>query len=415
MRRVNLFSLLLVAVLLICTIQPSNADDATVLPKGVFTMRLDSQIYAPIKKRFDVNGDTEDLGEEFNADLNSSIFPQLGLVEQGFGMLPGTASIGESKVDLEYDVKIFDFYLFYGLTDRLTIGAKIPYWFFKSDVDAEVDNTDATVVKNPFLGTPGDPFMGSPLVPRSLVPEGLQDPLTTDDVQALLGSEYGYKPIKNWKHDGLSDIEFGGRYQYYKSDNWRLAFLGALRAPTGRTDDPDNLVDYSFGTGSWAALFHANNDFIGWKNFRLNGTFVYERYFSHRETLRIPDNADQPITANKEKVDVTPGDIIKVEFEGQYSLTPSWFFSLFYRYTRGYKWDVDGDEGLDYKQVEKETDFKAQQYRVGIAYSTLPLYQAEKFPLPLNAKLYYRDRFAGENITKSRYVGLDLTVFFSFF
>ena len=147
----------------------------------------------------------------------------------------------------------------------------------------------------------------------------------------------------------------------------------------------------------------------------LNSTFVYEYYLSHKEKLRIPDDADRPITANKERVDITLGDIIKFEFEGRYSVTPSWIFSLFYRYTRGYKWDVDGDQGLAYDQVEKESDFKAQQYRVGITYSTFPLYQAKKFPLPLTAKLYYRDRFAGENITKSRYVGLDVAVFFSFF
>ena len=147
----------------------------------------------------------------------------------------------------------------------------------------------------------------------------------------------------------------------------------------------------------------------------LNGSFKYELYLSHKDTLRIPDDVDRPITANKERVDITPGDIIKLEFEGRYNITPSWNLSLFYRYTRGFKWDVDGDQGLSYDQVEKESDFKSQQYRVGIAYSTLPLYQAKKFALPLTAKLYYRDRFAGENATKSRYVGLDVSVFFSLF
>ena len=415
MRRSYIFFLMFVAAAFFCFIEPINADDATVLPKGVFTLRLDSQFYFPIEKRFDVDGNTEDLAEDFNANLNSSVFPQLGLIEQAFGMPAGTASIGNSEVSLEYDVQIYDFYLFYGLTDRLSVGVKIPYWSFKSDVDAEVDNTDATIVKNPFLGIPGDPFMGAPLVPRSMVPEALQDPVTTDDVQNLLNTEFGYQPIESWSHNGLSDIEFGGRYQYYKSDNWRLAFLGALRAPTGRKDDPDNLVDFPFGTGSWGLLLHSNNDFIGWKNFMLNSTFVYETYLPHRETLRIPDDANRPITANKERVDVTPGDIIKFEFEGRYNMTPSWILSLFYRYSRGFKSDVDGDLGLAYDQIEKESDFKEQQYRVGITYSTFPLYQAKEFALPLTAKLYYRDRFAGENITKSRYVGLDVSVFFSFF
>jgi len=415
MRRSNIFSLMFVAAAFFCSIEPINADDATVLPKGVFSLRLDSKFFIPIEKRFDADGNTEDLAEDLNANLNSSVFPQLGLIEQAFGMPAGTVSIGESEVSFEYNVKIFDFYFFYGLTDRLSVGAKIPYWTFKNDVDAEVDNTNATVVKNPFLGSPGDPFQGAPLVPRSIVPSALQDPLTTGDVQNLLETEFGYKPLKSWSHNGLSDIEFGGRYQYYKSDNWRLAFLGALRAPTGRTDDPDNLADFPFGLGSWAILFHSNNDFIRWNNFMLNGTFVYELYLSHKDTLRIPDDVNRPITANKERVDITPGDIIKLEFEGRYNITPSWNLSLFYRYTRGFKWDVDGDQGLSYDQVEKESDFKSQQYRVGITYSTLPLYQAKEFALPLTAKLYYRDRFAGENTTKSRYVGLDVSVFFSLF
>jgi hypothetical protein len=415
MKLTDILCLGIAATAIFCFIKPAGADDATVLPKGIFSLRLDSQFFATIKKRFDEDGNTEDLAEDFNTNLNSSVFPQLGQIEQAFGMAPGTASIGESDVSLKYDVKIFDFYLYYGLTDRLTIGAKIPYWTFKSSVDTEVDNTNATLVKNPFLDAPVDPFMGSPLVPSSLVPDALQDPVTTDDVQNLLQTEFGYKPLENWSHNGLSDIEFGGRYQYFKSDNWRLAFLGALRAPTGRTDDPDNLVDFPFGLGSWAVLLHANNDFIGWKNFMLNGTFVYEYYLSHKEQMRIPDDADQIATGNKEKVDITPGDIVKFEFEGRYNVTPSWMLSLFYRYTRGFEWDIDGDEGFDYDQAEEDTDFMSQQYRVGITYSTFPLYQAKKFALPLTARLYFRDRFAGENITKSRYVGLDVAVFFSLF
>jgi hypothetical protein len=292
------------------------------------------------------------------------------------------------------------------------VGAKIPFWIFDNDVDARIDNSNATVVPNPFLGTPNDPFQGSALVPRNLVPESLQQPLTTGDVQNLLGTEFGFKPVESWSHNGFSDIEFGGRYQYYKSDAWRLAFLGAVRAPTGRTDDPDNLSDYAFGTGSWALLFYFNNDFIKWKNLELNGSFKYELYLPHSQTVRVPDDVDQPITVNKEKVDIDPGDVIKLEAEGRYNLTPAWQFSLFYRFENGFKYDVDGDLGLAYDQVEAETDYKTHEYRIGIAYSTLPLYLEKKFFLPLSAKLYFRDRFAGENATKSQYIGFSLTAYF---
>ncbi len=387
-------------------------DDATVLPKGVFSVRMDSKFYLPADQRFGPGGDTEDLAVDFNTRLNGSIFPQLSSLEQAFGMPSGSASLGDSVVSIEFDNVILDFYLFYGLTDRLTIGAKFPYWIFKSNVDTRVDSTNATLVNNPFLATPGDPFQGSPFVPRLLIPPNAQQPVTTDDVQNLLVSQFGYRRVESWSNNGFSDIEFGGRYQYYASDNWRLAFLGALRAPSGRTDDPDNLTDYAFGKGSWAILFHFNNDFIRWKNIEVNGTFAYDHYLSHDEIRRIPNDVDQPITNNKEKVDIKPGDVLMLEFGGKYNFKEYWTFSLFYRYDQEFKWDIDGNLGFAYDQAEAETDHKAHEYRVGLTYSTIPLFRAKKFALPLTAKLHYRNRFAGENVLKTQYIGLDIRFFF---
>ena len=97
---------------------------------------------------------------------------------------------------------------------------------------------------------------------------------------------------------------------------------------------------------------------------------------------------------------------------GKYNFKKYWTFSLFYRYDQEFKWDVDGNLGLAYDQVEAETDRKAHEYRVGLTYSTIPLFRAKKFALPLTAKLYYRDRFAGENVLKTQYIGLDIKFFF---
>jgi hypothetical protein len=77
------------------------ADDATVLPKGRFMFSLDSKFYLPIDERFNENGDTEDLAIDLNANLNGSVFPQLSLIEQGFGMPTGSATLGNSIVSFE--------------------------------------------------------------------------------------------------------------------------------------------------------------------------------------------------------------------------------------------------------------------------------------------------------------------------
>jgi hypothetical protein len=88
--------------------------------------------------------------------------------------------------------------------------------------------------------------------------------------------------------------------------------------------------------------------------------------------------------------------------------------SFWARYKYGHKWkdSISGDRGFDYDSIEAETNQKAQEYTVGLEYSTIPLYMANKFPVPVRAFVGYRNRFAGENVLKTDYINLGLTIFF---
>jgi hypothetical protein len=68
--------------------------------------------------------------------------------------------------------------------------------------------------------------------------------------------------------------------------------------------------------------------------------------------------------------------------------------------------------GYAYEVAEAETNAKEQVYIVGFQYSTLSLYLAKEFPLPIVAFIGYRNRFAGENVLKSDYIDVGLTVYF---
>ena len=405
MMKNGVFLVTVAIAILLATTDIATADDATVLPKNVFSLRLDSQFYFPIKKQFNNTGDTEDIAEDLNTRLDSSVFPSLSLVEAGFGLPPGSASLGDTDVEYKYKIQIFDFYLYYGLTDRLTIGGKFPYWNFKNEVDTGLDTTNATVGLNP--GVPGG------IAPLAFPGT---TPATEDDIQNLLGSEYGYKKVEDWNRHGFSDLELGYRYQYYKSDNWRLAFTNTVSVPTGKTNDPDSLVDYPFGTGAWGLIVYANNDYLGLKKYGLefDATFRYLYYFPDTEYTRVPTSVDQPIAPpeNKERVDRKIGDVFRVDLEGRYEFIEGWTFSLFYRYLQKARNQISGDRGLDYDALQKETNEKEQQYRVGIAYSTIPLYQKKEFSVPMSVKLYYRKRFAAENLLKSQYIGVDAVIYF---
>ena len=393
-----------IAILLLAT-DFVIADDAVVLPKGVFSLRLDSQFYFPIEKRFNATGDTEDIAADLNTRLDSSVFPQLSLVEAGFGLTPGFATFGDTEVEYEYKLQIFDFYFYYGLTNRLTVGGKIPYWNFQNDVDAELDNTNATVGLNP--GVPGG-------VAPLFVP-GTQ-PATVENIQQLLESEYGFKRVEDWDRQGFSDLELGYRYQYYLSENWRLALTNTVVVPTGKTDDPDSLVDFPFGAGTWGLVFYANNDYLGLKRYGLqfNTTFRYLYYFPDTEYTRIPESVDQPVAPpeNKERIDRKIGDVYRIDFQGNYEFIEGWTVSLFYRYLIKKRDQISGDRDLAYDSLQKETNAKEHQYRIGLSYSTIPLFQKGEFQVPMSLNLYYRKRFAAENALKSEYLGLDAVIYF---
>lgn len=390
------------------------ADNAEVLPKGVFGFTAEGKFYLPITKRFDENGDEESAAADLNADLDSSLFPNLALLEQAFRLPTGSASIGRSFVSFEYNYIVSEFTLQYGITDRLSAGIMIPYWDMHNDVQARLNTSRATVGKNAALNN---------LVPL-FVPGTVR--LTKNDVQNLIGKGldingdgkidvkgFGFKPVESLHDSGLSDIEAGLRYQYLKTDDWRLAFTGGFRASTGAEDDPDSLVDRPFGTGAWALLFRLNNDYVGIRNLLLNLTLKYDLYLPDEPTLRIPAAVNEPITANKATVDRTYGDVLGLEASGTYQFYEGWSLTLLYKCGFSFSDEVTDKNDFHIQSLEDETSASEHVGTVALSYSTLPLYLAKKFPVPLTATLSYRNRFAGsDNVLKSEYIGFALSFYF---
>ena len=391
------------------------ADSAEVLPKGVSRANFTGNFYFPIDKRFGPDGDTEDVATDYNSALNTNVFPELAMVEKAFGMPTGSANIGDTVVSFDYKLDDYIFNLNYGLTDKVTVGIKIPFYRNKTDIHtAKLDTARATVGKNTELNTI------APLeIPGTV-------PFTTEDIKNLLGRGvdinndgsidipgYGYKRFKTWSSTEIADIELGFRYQYLKTDNWRLAFTGGVRFPTGNVDDPDNLIDLGFGSGAYALLFRLNNDYTGIKNTVLNFTMRYDVVMPDKQTKRIPDNVNQPITRNKENVERNLGDIVELEASGDYEFLKGLSGSMLYRYGFKQKDSISGDKGFSYSSLEDETDWTYQAFIVGITYSTLPLFIEKKFPVPLKASLSYENDFAGSNnFLKQQLITFELTAFF---
>lgn len=412
-------------------------DNAAVLPKGTFRGSVDSNVFFPITKRFNDNGNPEDVATDFdNRRLDSTVFSGLSLLEGAFGLPSGSASLGDSRVSFEYNFTILNFGAQYGATDDLTLGVNVPYLWRSNRVRARLDSgpgSSATVGKNAAIA--------------SLAPLGFPGttPLTTDDIQNLLGggldvngdgltdvAGFGYKRIDDWSDDGFGDIEAGFRYQFMNRAPWRLAFTGGARFPTGKVDDPDSLVDFEFGTGAYTLLFRAHADYLAprlWGGARanqdakvpfiprpgdliLNATLRYDVVLPDKELKRVPDDINNVITTNKERVNRDIGDTLSFEVSGRLGLLPGLSLTTTYYFEHKWEDEVSGHRSYRYRTLEEETETEDHIYIVALRYSTIPLYLAKRFPIPLGAYIGYREKFAGRNVLKSRYIGIGFDIYF---
>ena len=387
------------AVLACCIPRQGTADNAAVLPTGISQAYWDLYHYLPTRQRYNADGDREDLAYPFtDAVLDSSVLTSLAPLDP---LVPGAANIGRVSVDYEYDIDVLDLGYSYGLTDKLSIGIHIPYYWIKNNVDTSLDTTNANVGLNPATGT-------------CCIPLGAGGvPMDTDDVQNLVSDLYGFSKLDTWQRDGIGDTELGAKYQFYLRDSAAFAVTGGLRIPTGYEDDADKLNDVAWSYGNYALLLRLHYDYLVsnlWKpvttklhnpvpaagDLLLNLTFRYDYMLPDEKTMRIGDDPDQVLTTNRERVSRELGDLFGLEVSTKYQATDTTSFSATYTYAFKSKDDIDGDEGYNYDSLEANTDSSQQIIILAAAYSTMADYRKQQSAAPMEFSIAYRERFDGE-------------------
>jgi hypothetical protein len=394
---------------------PVRADDATVLPKGVFRFYMDGNVSLPITKRFNKDGVQEDLAIDFNQNLNSNVFSDLSLVEAAFMLPAGSATFGRSVVTIERQINIFTWQPAYGITDRLSIGAIIPYWNQRAKVNARLDNSTATVGFNPAVpgGVAPIGFAGTPAP-------------TTGDIQNFLVSQ-GFRTVSDWSQDNFGDVLVGGKYQYYKAENARAAVTAGVRLPTGHWRDPNNLVDNDTGFAAWGVGIRFQQDYIHQEeglakrlgiptpgSYFFNTTFSYDAILPDKKAFRVC-NVHNPICPDLDtNVRRDVGDIVYGEVAGNLGiLATGLYITTLYHYEHKFKDHYTGDKGFDYGALAVESDYDSHIFIGRLNYSTLPLFLEKQFPVPIIASVTWQDRFAGNNNQfRSRYIGFIIQAFF---
>jgi Putative MetA-pathway of phenol degradation len=431
--------MLIVGCLALTASSVAHADDAYVLPKGRTSVAVENKFFLPIEDRFGPNGKAEPLASAFdNRALDSSVFSILAPLNPLVG---GRASIGDAHVNFTYHSDILSLTGAYGITDRLTVGVDIPYYWVRNDVKTEVNSGPGSSAN---VGLRTGPGLGPCALPVAVLPLACPNTrrFTTQDVQQILGPGlagipgFGFKPVKDFEANGIGDITVGAKYQYLRTEDWRLAVGAGVRFPTGRQDDPDDLSDVFWSTGAYALLARFHNDFILsnlWQptptppGFPISRTGDVLLDFTFRFDWSLPDEVtirtgpENSLPTSRARVTRDIGDKFEFELGGRYIIWSPLVISALYRY--GFKLEdrVSGPPGFPQNFAEKDTNSTEQLFIVELAYSTVPAYLEGRFPIPINAWISYRDRFAGSGpaalgspsqVLKARYIGVGLQIVF---
>ena len=146
-------------------------------------------------------------------------------------------------MDFARHIQVYTVRVAYGLTDRLSLGVRVPYVTQDIQVHATLDSRTATVGFNPA-------------VPGGVAPLGVPGtrPPTTEDIQTFV-ERLGFRRVQDWSDASFGDSFGGLKYQYHQSEHWRLCRHGQGAIPDGRWDDPNNLVDYPTGFAAWGLVW----------------------------------------------------------------------------------------------------------------------------------------------------------------
>lgn len=312
-------------------------------------------------------------------------------------------SVGAFAGDLKTRVTVFAPILSWGLTSRITVAAAMPIYSMATSPGVAFQGNARG---QRFLDTLADDYSAQSVAAREAA-EKMND--AVGRLQNKL-TENGYRRLENWQATGPGDFQLVGKGLLHEGSALRVAGTFGCVAPTGRIDDPDNLIDKGFGDGQWDAFAGVMFDQpLGESGFMFNEYGRYTYQFEGRRTVRLATE-QETIEVEKKRVSYKLGDKLEAGGSLQYAHASGFGGGLGYNYFQ--KWKDDYRTGPSAATLEKNTAEQFHQAEVEAVYTTVPAYRRAQFPVPLETKLSYRHQLASRNTAITHFVQFETGVFF---
>lgn len=314
-------------------------------------------------------------------------------------------------VDFNYSLSAYVMVpsLTYGFTDWLAVGAILPIYAHASTRIRRLE------VGTGFLGYNSN-YLDDPENNEPLILSGDAGAVPGTEGVLLLAEEYfEYQPIRDWSAAGIGDLFLAARARLFMNEWFRLTTQLILTLPTGRGDDPDNMVDWGFGDGQTDIGLYLLADLIRVPGLIWNVELSYTVQVPDKERMRFYMSSGLPFAPKRRKPDLSNvmgfetlvsrdlGDLVIVGTTFEYLLLDWIFFTGSYLYTHHFQdnyW-MDDFTQTELPGMEEETEFGTHGLEGGFGVDTSELYLKQRFSLPFYAHLLFSKSFSAKETNET--------------
>ena len=390
---------------------PFSMDSTEVLPKGIRNLTV-ATFTTGISDAKNGWSNDKPVGDAFNKavtwgdlvnaqkagyDRNSL---QGYLQSKGYAMSDVVGS-GTGVVDIRVTATVP--VLAYGITENLTLAAVVPILYSNLNVSTGWNaNQDFNQAIAKFAADGKNYRI-------------LQNQQKLMNVIASDVASKGYAPLENETRTGLGDVTLAGKYRAIKTDNYALAIVPKVVLPTGQTADVNKLIDVAPGSGVWNLGISAIQSYQFDGQLSIVQSIGYTRQLPLYRAKRIP--FDPTMTSSPdvdESTRVQLGDVYSGQVGPKYKITPLFTIggALAYQYKAPDVYSGDQFESGRYDWMSINTEQVMFSGQVGLNFSTISLYKAHTFAVPLEMNLSYANVFSGRNVNTTELYSAALSLFF---
>lgn len=364
-------------------------------------------------------------GLDFSSSIDKSALLNMAPEVQEFineleAIKPGITSgltLGDLSFSPEVDLKVHGMALAHGLSDKTMIVGFLPVYEARVQLHGGFSSSTFLRQMSRELNQQGQISSEQEKRLRAEAISQIIDQapqLTNEIIQGALVNELGYMPLGHWSATGIGDLNFFLQHRFLTKSHYIQAARIGLSLPTGRQDDPDNLVDIPFGTGYATTYLETVHDVHLWKKYAtFSWVGRYDINFPTHKTLRLVENPNIPISSEKEDLDIITGDA----YTNKFFLEVHPFEGLtLIGGTSFYKKSADNILGqrsdFDYRIMENMSAKTTYTQELRISYSTLPLFKKNILPIPFKVGVTQSEVLTGSNSEKTKLMSVDFEMYF---